>query len=94
VNKKPVQHNQSRRKRKPLFEKKEDKIYFDGVVADTLPSVRFKVKIERKNLEPLVLECQTKSILKVKRVKIIKGDFVTIEVDPMDLTKGLIVSRN
>ncbi len=88
---KPPQRN---KKRKPLYEKKEDKIYFDGIVSEALPSVRFKVKIIRKNLDPLILECQTKSILKVKRVKIIKGDNVTIEIDPTDLTKGLIVSRN
>lgn len=94
MNKKPVPHRNNSKKRKPLFERREDKIYFDGVVSDTLPSVRFKVKIDRKNLEPLILECQTKSILKVKRVKIIKGDHVTVEVEPTDLTKGLIVSRN
>ncbi|MBC7471648.1 MAG: translation initiation factor IF-1 [candidate division SR1 bacterium] len=87
--------NTSNRRRKPAsYDKKEDKVYFEGVVTETLPSVRFKVKIDRKNLEPLILECQTKSILKVKKVKIIKGDFVTVEVDLEDLSKGLIVKRN
>lgn len=87
--------NTSNRRRKPAsYDKKEDKVYFEGVVAETLPSVRFKVRIDRKNLEPLILECQTKSILKVKKVKIIKGDFVTVEVDLEDLSKGLIVKRN
>jgi translation initiation factor IF-1 len=84
----------NRRRRPASYDKKEDKVYFDGVVVETLPSVRFKVKIERKNLEPLILECLTKSILKVKKVKIIKGDFVTVEVDLEDLSKGLIVKRN
>ena len=84
----------NRRRRPASYDKKEDKVYFDGVIIETLPSVRFKVKIDRKNLEPLILECQTKSILKVKRVKIIKGDFVTVEVDLEDLSKGLIVKRN
>jgi translation initiation factor IF-1 len=86
-------NNSSRKRSRKVFEKKSDKIYFDGVVYETLPGVRFKVKIERKNLEPLILECNTKAILKVKRVKIVKGDLVTIELDPIDLSKGLIVSR-
>ncbi len=88
-------NNQNRRRRRRVFEKKADKIYFDGVVVDTLPGVRFKVKIERSNdLEPLILECNTKSILKVKRVRMVKGDRVSVELDPSDLSKGLIVSRN
>ncbi|NJL97164.1 translation initiation factor IF-1 [Candidatus Gracilibacteria bacterium] len=83
-----------RRRRRKEFEKKIDKIYFDGVIVDTLPGVRFKVKIERsKELEPLILECNTKTILKVKRVRMVKGDVVQVELDPMDLSKGLIVSR-
>jgi translation initiation factor IF-1 len=96
VNKKLSRNsNTPNRRRKPAsYDKKEDKVYFEGVVVETLPSVRFKVKIDRKNLDPLILECQTKSILKVKKVKIIKGDFVTVEVDLEDLSKGLIVKRN
>jgi translation initiation factor IF-1 len=89
---KPPQNN-NRRKRK-VFKKNDEKIYFEGVVVDTLPGVRFKVKIDRKTLEPLMLECMLKSLLKVKKVKIIRGDFVTIEIDPTDLSKGVIVSRN
>lgn len=88
-------HNIPRRRRRATFSLKEDKIYLNGVVIESLPSVRFKVRIERpKGLEPLTLECQTKSILKVKKVKIIKGDEVTVELDPQDLSKGLIVGRN
>lgn len=83
-----------RRRKKSLYKKKVDKIYLEGKVVDTLPGVKFVVKIERSNgLEPLLLNCQTLSMLKVKRVKIIKGDSVEVEIDPQDLTKGLVVSR-
>lgn len=87
-------NNGAPRRRKSLYKKKSDKIYLEGVVVDTLPGVKFIVKIERSNgLEPLKLTCQTLSMLKVKRVKIIRGDSVEVEIDPSDLTKGLIVSR-
>jgi translation initiation factor IF-1 len=97
-NRKPQQNSSAKQtpyvKRVAKFDKKIDKIYFDGVVTETLPGVRFKVKIERsKGLEPLILECQTRAILKVKKVKILKGDMVAIELDPQDLAKGLIVAR-
>jgi translation initiation factor IF-1 len=88
------QQGGAKKRRKSLYKKKSDKIYLEGVVVDTLPGVKFVVKIERSNgLEPLKLTCQTLSMLKVKRVKIIKGDSVEVEIDPSDLTKGLIVSR-
>jgi translation initiation factor IF-1 len=88
------QSSQLKRQNKIAFERKPDKIYLDGVVTETLPGVKFKVKIERsKGLEPLILECQTRTILKVKKIKILKGDNVSVELDPSDLSKGLIVSR-
>jgi translation initiation factor IF-1 len=94
VIRKPSQPQHNNKRARKSFEKKDDKMYFDGVVIDTLPGVQFKVKIPRKTGDPLILVCLTKSILKVKRVKIIKGDSVTVELDPQDLSKGLIVSRN
>ena len=94
THKKPSTGNQNRRKR-AAFDKKSDKVYLEGIVSESLPGVKFKVKVERsKGLEPLVLECQTKTLLKVKRVKILKGDAVLIELDPLDLSKGLIVARS
>lgn len=69
-------------------------IYFEGVVTDTLPGVRFVVKVERSNnLEPLLIECNTKTLFKLKKIKIIKGDTVVVELDPKDLTQGTIIER-
>lgn len=88
------QHNGGKKRARALYKKKSDKIYLYGKVVDTLPGVRFVVKIERSNgLEPLMLNCLTMAMLKVKKVKIIKGDSVEVEIDPQDLTKGLIVTR-
>ncbi len=77
-------------------EQREDRIYFKGVIIEALPGVKFKVRVERdKGLDPLIIDCQTKTLFKVRRIKILKGDSVTVEVDPMeDLTKGVIISRD
>jgi translation initiation factor IF-1 len=95
VNNKPSSNHPPRRRRSAAaYERKSDKIYLDGIVVESLPGVKFRVKIERsKGLEPLILECQTRAILKVKKIKILKGDTVTVELDPQDLSKGQIVSR-
>jgi translation initiation factor IF-1 len=82
-----------RRKRKKSFEKKEDKIYFEGVVTQTLPGTRFEVKIDRgSDLEPWVLNTQAKAFFMKKKIKILKGDKVMVELDPIDLSKGTIVN--
>lgn len=93
---KPTKKRSSRRRSSSNTEQKDDKIYFKGVIIEALPGVKFKVKVERdKGLEPLILDCQTKTLFKVRRIKILKGDSVTVEVDPMeDLTKGVIISRD
>lgn len=84
----------SKPRSKSSYKKKADKIYLEGKIVESLPGVRFVVKIERSNgLEPLMLNCMTLSMIKVKKIKIIKGDSVEVEIDPLDLTKGLIVTR-
>jgi len=83
------------RKNKFSYEKKEDKIYLEGVVIESLPGTRFNVQVNRPNLEPLVVLCNTRTFFKVTKIKILKGDKVEIEIDPnQDLTKGTIVERH
>jgi translation initiation factor IF-1 len=92
---KPVQHSRRRRTRKE-HNRDENKTYLTGVVIEALPGTRFKVRIERsKGLEPLVVECNLKTMFKARNIKIIKGDNVDIEIDPMDPSlKGLIINRH
>jgi translation initiation factor IF-1 len=85
-----------------LYARKPEFIYFDGIITEALPGVKFKAKVERsKGLEPMILECQVKAIFKKRRIKIIKGDKVVIEVNPaIDIdpetgqAKGTIVERH
>lgn len=82
-----------RRGNKSSYKKKLDKVYLIGIVAEALPGVKFKIRIERsKSLDPLILTCDTWSFFK-SRVKMIKGDSVEVEIDPEDLSKGTIVGR-
>lgn len=73
-----------------------DMIYFDGRIIEALPGARFKVRVERDNgLEPLVIDSDLRTIYKLRHMHLIKGDFVTVEVNPsLDLTKGTIVLAN
>jgi len=90
-----------RRRRSKVHERREDRIYLDGKIVETLPGTKFKVQVERsKGLEPLIVESQVKTMFKVKRIKIIKGDSVTVEIDPeLDIdpennsAKGVIIQR-
>jgi translation initiation factor IF-1 len=85
--------NKKRKRKEHSYD--ENKTYLQGVVTEALPGTRFKVKVERsKGLEPLVIECNLKTMFKARNIKIIKGDNVEIEIDPIDPNlKGTIVNR-
>jgi translation initiation factor IF-1 len=91
---KPAQGGRRRRGRRE-HSRDENKTYLVGVVTEALPGTRFKVKVERsKGLEPLIVECSLKTMFKARNIKIIKGDTVDIEIDPMDPElKGMIINR-
>jgi translation initiation factor IF-1 len=103
-----VKRNIRRRRRNQHSEsRKEDFIYFEnGLVTESLPGTAFRVKIERKaeagsELDPIVLVCSLKTKLIKRRILIIKGDTVVVEVNPADMyqdeenniLKGIIVER-
>ena len=69
---------------------KEELIVTTGVVTDALPSTLFKVKIESLSCSIL---CRNKGKIQQKRIRIIPGDLVSVEISPYDLTKGRIISR-
>ena len=78
----------------------DDKIYFEGKVVETFPSAVFGVEVVRKNnLPPLSIKASLKTALKVRRVMVIKGDLVRVEINPEDMSseegilKGVIVER-
>lgn len=85
-----------RKRQKRTLQFDPNKIYLDGIVFETLPAAQFKVKVDRgEGIEDLIIKCDTKTLFKKRNIKIIKGDTVTVELDPADdLSKGIIVKRH
>ncbi|NMB03441.1 MAG: translation initiation factor IF-1 [Tissierellia bacterium] len=67
----------------------KDAIEVKGTVIDALPNARFKVQLE--NGHQIMAHLSGK--LRMHYIKIMPGDFVTIELSPYDLTKGRITWR-
>jgi len=63
-----------------------------GYVVETLPSTRFRVKINLKGEEHLIL-AHISGKMRMNYIKLQVGDKVEVEMTPYDLTKGRIIYR-
>ena len=68
---------------------KEEMLEFKGLVTELLPNAMFRVKLEN-NHEVLA---HTAGKMRKKRMRVLAGDEVMVEVTPYDLTKGRIIFR-
>ncbi|MEE9448274.1 MAG: translation initiation factor IF-1 [Arenicellales bacterium] len=68
---------------------KEEHIEMEGVVIDTMPNTTFKVKLE--NDHEVVAHISGK--MRKHYIRILRGDSVTVQLTPYDLSKGRIVFR-
>ncbi|HCW32704.1 MAG: translation initiation factor IF-1, translation initiation factor IF-1 [Candidatus Peregrinibacteria bacterium GW2011_GWE2_39_6] len=66
-----------------------------GVIQECLPNATFRVKIDDPNYPKnhLIL-CHLSGKMRVNYIRIIPGDYVTVELTPYDLSKGRIVYRH
>ena len=69
---------------------KEDNIELEGEVIDTLPNTTFRVKLENGH----VVTAHISGKMRKNYIRILRGDTVTVELTPYDLTKGRITYRN
>lgn len=69
---------------------KQDVIEIDGIVEDTLPDAKFKVKLENGH----VILAHVAGKIRMNYIRILPGDRVTIEISPYDLTRGRITFRH
>lgn len=70
-------------------------IRVEGAIEEVLPDGFYRVKIIDEKYpreEPLL--CKVAGRMKINFIKIIQGDYVTIEISPYDLTRGRIVYRH
>ena len=69
---------------------KEEKIDMEGEVMEALPNTMFKVKLD--NDHEVLGHISGK--MRKNYIRILKGDQVTVELTPYDLTKGRIIYRS
>ncbi len=65
-------------------------VQVEGIVTETLPGTKFKVKIDESH----ELLAHLSGKMRMNYIKILPGDRVIVEMSPYDLTKGRIVKRN
>lgn len=69
--------------------KKEDTIEIEGIVEDVHPNMTFIVKLDN-DVQIQAFLCGK---MRMRNIRVMTGDRVTVEMTPYDLTKGRIVYR-
>ena len=69
---------------------KEELIEVDGVVNEVLPNTLFRVTLENGH----IVTSHISGKMRKNYIRILKGDKVTVELTPYDLSKGRIVYRS
>ena len=68
---------------------KEDHIEMEGTVIEALPNTMFRVELENGH----VVTAHISGKMRKHYIRILRGDKVTVELTPYDLTKGRIIYR-
>ena len=68
---------------------KEEQIEMEGEVIDVLPNTNFRVQLENDH----VITAHISGKMRRNNIRILKGDKVSVEMTPYDLTKGRITYR-
>jgi translation initiation factor IF-1 len=68
---------------------KEEAIEIEGTVQEILPNAMFRVELE--NGHKVLAHISGK--MRMHFIKILKGDKVTVELSPYDLSRGRIIYR-
>jgi len=69
---------------------KQGEVVMQGEVLETLPSLKFKVRLE----DGSEILAYLAGKLRKFRIRILAGDKVSVEMSPYDKTRGRIVYRN
>ena len=78
-------HLEAAAKRMP----KEDAIQIEGKVIEALPDTCFRVELENGH----TVTARISGKMRKHYIRILRGDTVTVELTPYDLTKGRIIYR-
>lgn len=69
--------------------KKEDTLKLEGTVEELLPNMTFRVTLQN-GMKVLAHLCGK---MRMKNIRVLVGDNVTVEMSPYDLTKARIIYR-
>lgn len=69
---------------------KEEQIEMEGTVIDALPNTMFRVQLDNGH----VVLAHISGKMRKNYIRILKGDKVTVEMTPYDLSKGRITFRH
>ncbi|HEY3487486.1 MAG TPA: translation initiation factor IF-1 [Gammaproteobacteria bacterium] len=69
---------------------KEEHLEMQGTVVENLPNTMFRVELENGHL----VTAHISGKMRKNYIRILRGDKVTVEMTPYDLTKGRIIFRN
>ncbi len=67
----------------------DDKIEITGNVTDLLPNAMFRVKLETGH----VILAHASGKMRMRRIRVLTGDKVRVELSQYDISKGRIVYR-
>lgn len=68
---------------------KEESVEMDGTIIETLPNTMFRVKLENGHL----ITAHISGKMRKNYIRLLTGDYVTVELTPYDLSKGRIIYR-
>ncbi|MBS1269080.1 MAG: Translation initiation factor IF-1 [Gammaproteobacteria bacterium] len=68
---------------------KEDHIEMEGTVIETLPNTQFRVELDNGH----IVTAHISGKMRKHYIRILRGDKVTVQLTPYDLTKGRITYR-
>lgn len=68
---------------------KEEHIEMEGTVLENLPNTQFRVELDNKH----VIIAHISGKMRKHYIRILRGDRVTVQLTPYDLTKGRITYR-
>ncbi|MYB35446.1 MAG: translation initiation factor IF-1 [Gammaproteobacteria bacterium] len=69
---------------------KEESIEMEGTIVEALPNTQFRVELE--NGHEIIAHISGK--MRKHYIRILRGDKVTVQLTPYDLTKGRITFRS
>ncbi len=68
---------------------KEDTLKLDGTVEELLPNMHFRVALQN-GMKVIAHLCGK---MRMKNIRVLVGDLVTVEMSPYDLSKARIIFR-